>query len=86
MSGTDPTHVDNIQSLITKLKNIDVSRIGEDEAAKVEALNVAKKVTATLENPINRATDLMFTVRVLHIPCQDKGLRIGSLIAQSPLG
>lgn len=72
MSTPSVSQGENIQSLITKLKSLDVSRVAVDEAAKIEALSLAKKVTATLEDPINRATDLMFSVCVFPIACQDK--------------
>lgn len=62
MIDTNATAEDNLEALIAKLKSIDVSRVNEDEAAKGEALKLARKITATLEGPINRATDLVFKV------------------------
>lgn len=62
MTDSNAVPGDDLQSLITKLKNIDVAQVAEDEAVKSEALRLARKVTATLESPINRATDLVFRV------------------------
>lgn len=62
MTDTNAVPEDDLQSLITKLKNIDVAQVAEDEAVKSEALRLARKVTATLEGPVNRATDLVFRV------------------------
>jgi hypothetical protein len=59
---TDTGQGEDIQSLITRLKNIDVARVEQDEAVKGEALALARKITSTLEGPINRATDLVFRV------------------------
>jgi hypothetical protein len=58
---SDPSTKD-IKNLIERLKNIDVARVEEDEDVKGEALALARKITSTLEGPINRATDLMFRV------------------------
>jgi hypothetical protein len=59
---TDTGQGEDIQSLITRLKNIDVARVEGDEDVKSEALALARKITSTLEGPINRATDLVFRV------------------------
>jgi hypothetical protein len=59
---SDPSKSKDVKSLIEKLKNIDVARVEEDEGVKGEALALARKITATLEGPINRATDLVFRV------------------------
>jgi hypothetical protein len=59
---SDPSKGEDIKSLIERLKNINVARVEEDEGVKGEALTLARKITATLEDPINRATDLMFRV------------------------
>jgi hypothetical protein len=58
---SDPSTKD-VKNLIERLKNIDVTRVEEDENVKGEALALARKITSTLEGPINRATDLMFRV------------------------
>jgi hypothetical protein len=59
---TDSSKGEDVKSLIEKLKNIDVARVEEDEGVKGEALALARKITSTLEGPINRATDLVFRV------------------------
>jgi hypothetical protein len=59
---TDTGQGEDIQSLIARLKNIDVARVERDEDVKGEALALARKITSTLEGPINRATDLVFRV------------------------
>jgi len=65
MSDTHAVGGDDLQGLITRLKTIDVTRIEEDESVKRDALALARKVTATLEGPVNRATDLIFRVYTL---------------------
>jgi hypothetical protein len=65
MIDTNTMPEEDLQSLITKFKSLDVARLAEDEALKSEALRLARKVTATLEGPVNRATDLVFRVYIL---------------------
>jgi hypothetical protein len=59
---TETGQGEDIQSLIARLKDIDVARVEADEGVKGEALALARKITSTLEGPINRATDLVFRV------------------------
>jgi hypothetical protein len=47
-------------SLVMKLQQIDVGQLSKDESVKLEALELSRKVTATIEGPVNRATDLAF--------------------------
>lgn len=56
---------DDLRSLIKKLQNVDVESVNENEALKIETLDLARKITAALEGPVNRATDLMYRVRIL---------------------
>jgi len=54
---------DDIRTLLSKLQNIDITQIEADESAKIRVLSLIRKITANLEGPINRATDLVFRVR-----------------------
>lgn len=50
-------------SILSKLQGIKIREIENDEVVKNETLALARKLTATLEGPVNRATDLVFRVR-----------------------
>lgn len=55
---------DDAHSLVSKLQAMDGSKILKDEAVRNETLSLARKLVATLEGPVNRATDLAFRVRL----------------------
>jgi hypothetical protein len=65
MTDTSTSQQEDIQGLIARLQNIDVARVKVDEGVKGEALALARKITSTLEDPINRATDLVFSVSII---------------------
>jgi hypothetical protein len=65
MTDTSTSQQEDIQGLIGRLQNIDVARVKVDEGVKGEALALARKITSTLEGPINRATDLVFSVGII---------------------
>lgn len=60
MNGTESSHVDDVQALISQIQAIDASEIVQNPGAKSEILALAKKLTNALEEPLNRATDLVF--------------------------
>lgn len=64
MADTSNVQRDDLRGLILQLKSLDVDQIEEDAGAKNDALALAKKVTASLEDPVNKATDLVFRVRI----------------------
>ncbi|PVI03456.1 sterigmatocystin 8-O-methyltransferase [Periconia macrospinosa] len=52
--------MDELPDLLKSIQAVDTNEILFDAAAKKELLHVAKKLTAVLEGPVNRATDLVF--------------------------
>jgi hypothetical protein len=62
MTDTNTMPEDELQSLVKKLNSFDFTRVAADGAEKSDALRLARKVTAILEGPVNRATDLAFRV------------------------
>lgn len=63
MSETQSSHRQDVQSLFSRLQEIDSSTVLRDETVKGEVLNLARELAATLQGPVNRATDLAFSVR-----------------------
>jgi hypothetical protein len=53
---------DDTLALLSKLQAIDLAKIENDKTVRAETLALARKLSASLEEPINRATDLAFRV------------------------
>jgi hypothetical protein len=51
-----------VPALLSRLREIDHTRVEHDQNVKDEALLLSRKLTASLEGPVNRATDLVFRV------------------------
>lgn len=56
---------DRAAALVAELGQITSDSINNDEEARHTALELSKKLTATLEGPVNRATELVFKVPTL---------------------
>jgi hypothetical protein len=51
-----------LKILVDRLHSIDLDALSDNPDLKREALSLARKITGTLEGPVNRATDLVFKV------------------------
>lgn len=54
--------MDQLPDLLGKIRNVDVDSVSNDPVAQADLLKLARKLTAVLEGPVNRATDLVFKV------------------------
>jgi hypothetical protein len=67
MSEISVTLVREIASLSARLADD-----GKDENARTEALQLSRKLTASLEQPENVAVDLLFSVKKNLLPREDR--------------
>lgn len=54
--------MDQLPDLVGKIRDVDVNGVSNDPVAQADLLKLARKLTAVLEGPVNRATDLVFKV------------------------
>lgn len=54
---------DDLSSAFEDLQAFDIASIENDQDARFRALSLARKVSAALESPLDRAVDLVFRVR-----------------------
>lgn len=57
--------------LLAQLNDIPAEELVKDEKARKNALNLARGLVAALEDPVNRATELVFTVSIFSYPLND---------------
>jgi hypothetical protein len=62
MKGSSDTPADEITRIIARIQDLKVDRIADDHEARLELLHLSRRLTAVLEGPVNRATDLVFKV------------------------
>jgi hypothetical protein len=62
MSELQDTSMSELSRIIKTIQSVNVENITQDVTAKAELLTLSKNLTAVLEGPLNRATDLVFKV------------------------
>ena len=60
MSDSRPDHASELSRIVARMQSVDVGQVSNNSEAQAELLLLARKLTAVLEGPINKATDLAF--------------------------
>ena len=62
MDDSQANQSGELSRIIASIQNVDTEKIVHDDIGKTELLKLARKLTAVLEGPVNKATDLVFKV------------------------
>jgi hypothetical protein len=67
MENPQASSMNELSRIITEIQSTNIENIGQDAVLKAKLLGLSKKLTAELEDPVNRATDLVFKASWTHI-------------------
>jgi hypothetical protein len=62
MKESSDTPGGEITRIVARIQDLKVDKIADDLDARLELLRLSRKLTAVLEGPVDRATDLVFKV------------------------